>query len=173
MIGRMSWEAFRLTSKSPSELYDVLGPEGPDNLVRQFLTACWNALPAGERSLAAWRKLVSEVYLRNLAVWSRIKKPNPAAFFENLRPDPADGHLRQAFVLTWMMLPRAGGRDLKDARRVIESLYERNVAAWEADNVTFTKGPRKPARKSGSAAKSSTKKASPKSKSPLQAKKKW
>lgn len=147
MIRRMSWEAFRLTSKSPSELYDVLGPEGPDHLVRQFLTACWNALPAGERSFAAWRKLVSEVYLRNLAVWSRIKKPNPAAFFENLRPDPADGHLRQAFVLTWMMLPRAGGRDLKDARRVIESLYERNVAAWEADNVTFTKGPKKAAKK--------------------------
>ena len=124
----MSWEAFRLTSKSPSELYDVLGPEGPDNLVRQFLTACWNALPAGERSFSAWRKLVGEVYQRNMAVWSKIRKPNPAAFFENLRPDPADGHLRQAFVLTWMMLPRAGGRDIKDARRVIETIYERNVA---------------------------------------------
>ena len=118
----MSWEAFRLTSKSPSELYDVLGPEGPDHLIRQFLTACWNALPAGDRSFAAWRKIVDEVYARNMAVWSRIKKPNPAAFFENLRPDPADGHLRQAFVLTWMMLPRAGGRDIKDARRVVESL---------------------------------------------------
>jgi hypothetical protein len=142
----MSWEAFRLTSKSPSELYDVLGPEGPDNLMRQFLTACWNALPAGERSFGAWRRLVTEVYLRNMAVWSKIKKPNPAALFENLRPDPADGHLRQAFVLTWMMLPRAGGRDIKDARRVIESLYERNLAAWEADNTTFTKGPRKGAK---------------------------
>jgi hypothetical protein len=143
----MSWEAFRLTSKSPSELYDVLGPEGPDHLIRQFLTACWNALPAGGRSFGAWRKLVDEVYARNMAVWSRIKKPNPAAFFENLRPDPADGHLRQAFVLTWMMLPRAGGRDIKDARRVVESLYERNVAAWETDNATFTKGPKKSAKK--------------------------
>jgi hypothetical protein len=147
MISHMSWEAFRLTSKSPSELYDVLGPEGPDNLVRQFLTACWNALPAGERSFAAWRKLVAEVYARNNAVWSRIKKPNPAAFFENLRPDPADGHLRQAFVLTWMMLPRAGGRDIKDARRVVDALYERNVAAWESDNTTFTKGPGKSTKK--------------------------
>jgi hypothetical protein len=147
----MSWEAFRLTSKSPSELYDVLGPEGPDNLMRQFLTACWNALPAGERSFNAWRRLVDEVYARNMRVWSRIKKPNPAAFFEDLRPDPADGHLRQAFVLTWMMLPRAGGRDIKDARRVIESLYERNVAAWESDNATFTKGPRKPAKKASAA----------------------
>ncbi len=144
----MSWEAFRLTSKSPSELYDVLGPEGPDHLLRQFLTACWNALPAGERSFNAWRELVAEVYARNTAVWSRIKKPNPAAFFENLRPDPADGHLRQAFVLTWMMLPRAGGRDVKDARRVMEALYERNVAAWEADNTTFTKGVRKVGKKS-------------------------
>ena len=147
----MSWEAFRLTSKSPSELYDVLGPEGPDHLLRQFLTACWNMLPAGERSFNAWRKLVGEVYARNTAVWSRIKKPNPAAFFENLRPDPADGHLRQAFVLTWMMLPRAGGRDVKDARRVIEAMYERNVAAWEADNATFTKGPRKAAKTSAPA----------------------
>ena len=149
----MSWEAFRLTSKSPSELYDVLGPEGPDNLMRQFLTACWNALPAGERSFNAWRKLVSEAYLRNMSVWSKIKKPTPAAFFDNLRPDPADGHLRQAFVLTWMMLPRAGGRDIKDARRVIESLYERNVGNWEADNATFTKGPRKSAGKKKSAPK--------------------
>ena len=144
----MSWEAFRLTSKSPSELYDVLGPEGPDNLMRQFLTACWNALPAGTRTFAAWRKLVEEVYARNNAVWSRIKKPNPAEFFENLRPDPADGHLRQAFVLTWMMLPRAGGRDIKDAKRVVNALYERNVAAWDADNSTFTKGPRKSAKQS-------------------------
>jgi hypothetical protein len=156
MIHPMSWEAFRLTSKSPSELYDVLGPEGPDNLIRQFLTACWNALPAGERSFNAWRKLVSEVYLRNMSVWSKIKRPSPAAFFENLRPDPADGHLRQAFVLTWMMLPRAGGRDVKDARRVIESLYERSVANWDADNTTFTKG----ARKSG-AKKTPTKKKPP------------
>ena len=139
----MSWEAFRLTSKSPSELYDVLGPEGPDNLIRQFLTACWNALPAGERSFGAWRKLVAEVHARNSRVWSRIKKADPAAFFADLRPDPADGHLRQAFVLAWMMLPRAGGRNINDARRVIDSLYERNVAAWESDNATFTKGPRK------------------------------
>ncbi len=149
----MSWEAFRLTSKSPSELYDVLGPEGPDHLIRQSLTACWNALPAGERSFVAWRKHVSEVYLRNMAVWSRIKKPEPAAFFDDLRPDPADGHLRQAFVLTWMMLPRSGGRDIKDARRVIESLYARNIAAWEADNATFTKASRRSAaRKSPPAA---------------------
>lgn len=147
----MSWEAFRLTSKSPSELYDVLGPEGPDNLVRQFLTACWNALPAGERSFAAWEKLADEVYQRNVAVWAKIRKPNPAAFFENLRPDPADGHLRQAFVLTWMMLPRAGGRDIKDARRVIDAIYQRNLASWEADNTTFTNRPRKPARKTAPA----------------------
>ena len=162
----MSWEAFRLTSKSPSELYDVLGPEGPDNLVRQCLTACWNALPVGERSFNAWRKLAAEVYARNDAVWSRIKKPNPAAFFENLRPDPADGHLRQAFVLTWMMLPRAGGRDVKDARRVIQAIYERNLASWDSDNTTFTKGPKKSVKKASAAkgskpAKKSTSKPKP------------
>jgi hypothetical protein len=52
-----------------------------------------------------------------------------------------------------MMLPRAGGRDIKDARRVIESLYERNVANWEADNTTFTKGPRKSGAKNAPAKK--------------------
>src|SRR5687767_3900096 len=64
-IVEMSWEAFRLTSKSPSELYDVLGPEGVDNLLRQFLTACWNALPMGERSMEGWRRLVQNVFDRN------------------------------------------------------------------------------------------------------------
>ena len=141
----MSWEAFRLTSKSPSELYDVLGPEGVDHLVRQALTECWNELPPGDRSLAAWRRVAGELFERNMSVWRKIKKPEPAAFFQDLAPRPADGHLRQALVLCWMMLPRAGGRDIKDARRVIEHLYERNVAAWEADNATFTKAPRKPA----------------------------
>ena len=29
----MSWEAFRLTSKSPSELMNVMGPNGIDALV--------------------------------------------------------------------------------------------------------------------------------------------
>jgi hypothetical protein len=134
----MSWEAFRLTSKSPSELYDVLGPEGVDNLLRQFLTACWNALPLGQRSMDAWRRLVQTVFDRNMRVWSRIKKPNPAHFFEDLRPEPADGHLRQAMVLSWMMLPRAGGRDFAETRRIISQIYQRNLAAWEEDNRTFT-----------------------------------
>jgi hypothetical protein len=139
----MSWEAFRLTSKSPSELYDVLGPEGVDNLLRQCLTACWNALPAGERAMAAWRRLVDEVFERNMRVWSRIKKPNPVHFFENLRPEPADGHLRQAMVMCWMMLPRAGGRDFSDTKKIIRQIYERNLAAWEQDNRTFTAAPAK------------------------------
>src|SRR5688572_3030696 len=134
----MSWEAFRLTSKSPSELYDVLGPEGVDNHLRQFLTACWNALPSGERSMDRWRRLVQNVFDRNMRVWSRIKKPNPVHFFEDLRPEPADGHLRQAMVLCWMMLPRTGGRDFGDTKKIIRQIYERNLAAWEEDNRTFT-----------------------------------
>ena len=134
----MSWEAFRLTSKSPSELYEVLGPEGVDNLLRQFLTACWNALPSGQRSMEGWRRQVQNVFDRNMRVWSRIKKPNPVHFFEDLRPEPADGHLRQAMVMCWMMLPRAGGRDFAETKKIINQIYQRNLAAWEEDNRTFT-----------------------------------
>ena len=134
----MSWEAFRLTSKSPSELYDVLGPEGVDHLVRQFMTACWNALPAGTRTFTAWRKLADEVFARNMRIWKSIKKPNPVAFFQNLGSTDADGHLRQAMVMSWMMLPRTGGRDFKETQKIIARIYERNLASWEEDNRTFT-----------------------------------
>lgn len=150
----MSWEAFRLTSKSPSELYDVIGPEGVDHLVRQFLTACWNALPPGTRTLAAWQKLAAETFDRNMKVWRSIKKPNPAAFFADLHPEPADGHLRQAMVMSWMMLPRKGGRKFSDTHKIITRIYERNLAAWQGDHATFTgkKPPRaQKARTSGSA----------------------
>ena len=44
----MSWEAFRLTSKSPSELMTVMGPNGVDALVREMLMECWKSLPAGD-----------------------------------------------------------------------------------------------------------------------------
>jgi hypothetical protein len=163
----MSWEAFRLTSKSPSELYDVLGPEGVDHLIRQALTACWNELPPGDRSLAAWRRVAGELFERNMAVWRKIKKPEPAAFFADLSPRPADGHLRQALVLCWMMLPRAGGRDFKDVAKVVTAIWDRDVATWDDDNATFTKGPGKPGRKpatvAGKSPKKSTKKATKKS----------
>ncbi|HEX8523573.1 MAG TPA: hypothetical protein VF669_15065 [Tepidisphaeraceae bacterium] len=157
----MSWEAFRLTSKSPSELYDVLGPEGVDNLMRQFLTACWNGLPAGSRTMRDWRRLASEVFERNMRVWSRIKKPDPAQFFQDLRPEPADGHLRQAMVLTWMMLPRAGGRVFADTRKILLAIYERNVAAWEEDEQTFTSAGRRTVRKQTAAKKKSAKPSKP------------
>ena len=133
----MSWEAFRLTSRSPAELYDVLSPAGVDHMMRQALAACWNVLPAGERSIAGWRRLAGELFDRNMRVWTKIKKPTPAAFFENLRPDAADGHLRQAMVMSWMMLPRAGGRDFKSTRKIIEKIYRRNLDAWEEDNRLF------------------------------------
>jgi hypothetical protein len=139
------WEAFRLTSKSPSELYDVLGPSGVDGLVRHALMDCWNALPAGTRTLATWRKRVDEVWARNASAWGRIKKASPAAFFQDMHPAAADGHLRQALILCWMMLPR-GRRDMSDVRAVLTGIYERQLAAWEADQRTFTKGP-KPARR--------------------------
>ena len=74
-----------------------------------------------------------------MRVWSAIKKPTPEAFFANLLPFPSDGHLRQALVLCHMMMPR-GKRDIADVRTVVTSIYERNLAAWEQDFVTMTRG---------------------------------
>src|SRR3954468_13767715 len=101
----MSWEAFRLTSKSPSELMAVMGPNGVDALVREMLMECWKSLPAEQRTMQAWRQRAGEVFARNLRHWNSIKKPTPAAFFENLAPFPSDGHFRQALVMCHMMLP--------------------------------------------------------------------
>ena len=81
----MTWEAFRLTSKSPSELYTIMGPAGVDELVRQALQECWRSLPEQNRTFAAWRRRAEETFVRNRKVWSAIKKPTPAAFFQNLR----------------------------------------------------------------------------------------
>jgi hypothetical protein len=134
----MSWEAYRWTAKTPSELYQTLGPHGVDHLVRQMLDACWREHPMETRTLAGVRRAAQEVFDRNMAVWGRIKKPSPAAFFEDLLPNAADGFLRQAMVLCWMMLPRAGGRDVKDVRRIVGEIFNRNLAAWSEDEATFT-----------------------------------
>ena len=48
-------------------------------------------------------------------------------------PYPADGHIRQAFVLCWMMLPRTGGRDFSDTHKIVTQLFERNIDAWHED----------------------------------------
>ena len=153
----MSWEAFRLTSKSPAELYTVMGPAGVDGLVRQALQECWSSLPEENRTFDAWRKRATETFARNRKIWSAIKRPTPAAFFDNLAPYPSDGHLRQAMVLCWMMMPRAGGRDFKDVVKVMDAIFQRNLESWEFDNRTFTKGPAK--RASAAGKKKSTKKA--------------
>ena len=41
----MSWESYRWTAKTPSELYHVLGPHGVDELIRQAMSACWRESP--------------------------------------------------------------------------------------------------------------------------------
>src|SRR5438874_1272521 len=56
----MSWEAFRLTSKSPSELMHVMSPGGVDNLVREMLMACWRSLPEEGHDMPAWRRRAAE-----------------------------------------------------------------------------------------------------------------
>jgi hypothetical protein len=134
----MSWEAFRLTSKSPSELLTTLGPHGVDDLMRQALNAVWRDYPAETRTYAAAYKAAGEMFDRNMKVWSKIKQPRPDAFFVDLRPDPADGFLRQAFVLCWMMLPRAGGRKFSDTHRILAAMFARNMRAWDEDMSTFT-----------------------------------
>jgi hypothetical protein len=142
----MSWEAFRLTSKSPSELYHVLGPHGVDELIRHAMNSCWRAVPEDGRTYAAVLERVGQVFDRNMRVWRAIKKPAPEAFFQNLHSDEADGLFRQALVLCWMMLPRTGGRKFRDVATIVTAMYQRNLAAWDEDNTTFTKGPgrRKP-----------------------------
>jgi hypothetical protein len=134
----MSWEAFRLTSKSPSELMEVMSPSGVDHLIREMLMACWRFLPPENRNMANWRKHADDVFNRNMRTWRAIKKPTPQAFFENLLPHPEDGFMRQALVLSWMMLPRAGGRVFADVSKVVSAIYQRNLESWESDNRTFT-----------------------------------
>jgi hypothetical protein len=153
----MSWEAFRLTSKSPADVLHVLGPHGVDDLIRKMMDTCWRESPEAGRTFQSVRKTVLEVYDRNMKIWSAIKKPTPAAFFDKLRPDAADGHMRQALVLTWMMMPRAGGRKFADVRKIVAKIFQRNLTAWEQDHRTFsgpapkskaTKAPTRPAGKS-------------------------
>ena len=142
----MTCEAFRLTSKSPSEVLLILGPHGVDDLVRKAMDATWREYPEDRRTFDAVKRRIQEVFQRNMRHWSSIKKPTPAAFFENLLPYSADGYVRQAMVLTWMMMPRAGGRDFKDTRTIIARVFERNLAAWDEDNRVFseTKKAKKP-----------------------------
>ncbi len=139
----MSWEALRLTSRTPSEVYTVLGPHGVEALLTEARDTVWREYPEEGRTLAAARKQLEFVFERNMKVWLAIKKPSPAAFFENLSPQKADGHVRQALVLTWMMMPRAGGRDFKDVSKIVRTIFNRVLEAWEEDNRTFTAETRK------------------------------
>ena len=67
--------------------------------------------------------------------------------------------LRQAMVTCWMMMPRTGGRKLSDVTRIVTGIFERNLAAWEQDNATFTG--KKPGKKAASRKKSRPAKAKP------------
>jgi hypothetical protein len=149
----MSWEAYRWTAKTPSELYHTLGPHGVDELIRNALADVWRELPGETRTVDQAIAAAREVANRNISVWRKIKQPSPAAFFEELRPTSADGHFRQAMVLCWMMMPRAGGRKVSDALKIVAQVFERNLAAWEEDDETFTGEKAKPRRKKPAATK--------------------
>jgi hypothetical protein len=139
----MSWEANRWTAKTPAELYHTLGPHGVDELVRKVLSTCWRELPAEGRSLASAIAAARGVFNRNMAVWAKIKKPSPADFFADLLPHETDHLMRQAMVMCWMMMPRTGGREVKDVRRIVGEIFDRNLAAWDEDDATFTGRKRK------------------------------
>jgi|SRR5687768_4308051 len=139
----MSWEALRLTSKTPSEVYTVLGPHGVEKLITEARDSVWREYPEEGRTLAAARKQLEFVFERNMKVWSAIKKPSPASFFENLAPNNTDHLIRQALVTTWMMMPRAGGRDFKDVGKIVRTIFNRVLEAWEEDTRTFTATPAK------------------------------
>lgn len=143
----MSWEAYRWTAKTPSELYHTLGPHGVDELIRNALADVWREMPDEARSVDGAIRAAREVADRNVAVWKRIKQPSPAAFFEDLRPTNADGHFRQAMVLCWMMMPRTGGRKVGDALKIVSQIFERNLDAWREDNDTFTDKPKAKAKR--------------------------
>jgi hypothetical protein len=134
----MTWEAFRLTSKSPSELLHTLGPHGVDHLMRQALDALWREYPEETRTFENVRRRAQEVFDRNYRHWTRIKKPTPQAFFDNLLPYNADGFIRQSLVMCWMMLPRAGGRKFSDTHKIAREIWYRNIEAWNQDHRTFS-----------------------------------
>ncbi len=134
----MSWEAQRWTAKTPSELYHTLGPHGVDELMRKALSSCWRNTPAENRTLASAMQFAREVFDRNIAVWNRIKKPSSEDFFADLQPFEPDHLMRQAMVTCWMMMPRSGGREVKDALRIVREIFDRNLEAWEEDEATFT-----------------------------------
>jgi hypothetical protein len=138
-LASSSWEAFRLTSKSPSELLHTLGPHGVDELVRQMLAACWRDAPMEGRTYKSVQAIARQVLERNLKVWNAIKKASPAAFFENLLPNDADQHLRKALVLCRMMMPR-GKNSIGEVGKVVAHVFERNLGAWDEDYDIFTKG---------------------------------
>ena len=134
----MSWEALRLTSRTPSEVYGTLGPHGVEELLHAARGAIWREYPAETRTYQAVKQRLTEVLERNLKVWNAMKKPTPEGFFANLLPLAADGHVRQALVVTWMMMPRTGGREVKDAGKIVRGIFERMLAGWDEDEATFT-----------------------------------
>jgi hypothetical protein len=160
----MSWEALRLTSRTPSEIYHVMGPGGVDGLVRQVLTTCWTALPSEQRNFDQWLADANDVFARNMRVWDGLEHPTPEDFFRDLRPEPQDGFMRQAMVLCYMMLPR-GHKNVANVRRVVTDIFQRNLAGWASDNQVFLHGPAAPARRTKAKAKPSKRKAAKKKRS--------
>jgi len=142
----MSWEALRLTSRAPSEVLAVLGPHGVEELIRNARNDCWREHPQETRTLPAVRKMLQEVFDRNIAVWRSIRKPTPDEFFKDLQPHQADHHIRQALVTCHMMLPR-GHKSIEAVAKIVTHIFQRMLDAWEEDRLALTTGKRRQSRK--------------------------
>ena len=80
-----------------------------EKLLADARDAVWREYPAEGRTLAAARKQLQFVFDRNMKIWSAIKKPSPAAFFENLHPSVADRR-QPAMGQQWRRMEWAGDR---------------------------------------------------------------
>ena len=162
----MSWEAFRWTAKSPSELYHVLGPHGVDDLIRQTSPPSGASCPPRARTFDGGRTGRPEVSTATSRSGGGSSSPprrrssTTSAPPRRRLPPPGDGPQLDDDA------PRRRP-GLQDALRIVSQIFERNLANWHDDNATFTgekpkAGKKKPAVKASTTKKASTKSASKK-----------
>ena len=104
----------RQTSKSPSEVYTVLGPHGCDDLLRQAIAAAWREHPEETRTYAAVRQRVFETWTRNLNIWRRIKKPDPRVFLHCADRQRSHGYAPE----DWLHVAQSQYHDIAAASRL-------------------------------------------------------
>ena len=74
------------------------------------------------------------------------QKADSEDFFADLQPFEPDHLMRQAMVTCWMMMPRSGGREVKDALRVVP---KSSTVIWKPGNKTRQHSPEPNERRAG------------------------